>query len=77
MSNAAWFDLSSKGDVIKLQDTCGKSGCKCRKRTTFTPMQYHSEGGSLKSERRKIFRCAQKAWNSFFRPGLKLITILI
>ena len=27
MSNTAWTDLNSKGDILKLHDFCGKDGC--------------------------------------------------
>ena len=29
MSNSAWFDLSSKGDILKLYDLCHNPKCKC------------------------------------------------
>ena len=56
MSNAAWFDLKTKGDIIKLDDNCSNPECNCQKMITFTPHQYMLEGGSIKSKLQKFFR---------------------
>ena len=54
MSNSAWCDLNSKGDILKLHDKCAK--CNSQKLITFTARQYMLEGGSIKSKLQKIFR---------------------
>ena len=35
------------------------------------------EGRSIKSKLQKIFRGIKKAWDGFFKPGLKMATLLI
>ena len=77
MSNAAWCDLNSKGNILKLHDKCPNPKCNCQITITFTPNQYMLEGGSIKSKLQKIFRGTRKAWNSFIKPGLKIATPLI
>ena len=37
MSNSAWCDLNSRGDLLKLHDLCHNPKCKCQKQITFTP----------------------------------------
>ena len=75
MSNQAWTDLNSQGNILKLHDKCLK--CGCQKIITFTPHQYMLEGGSIKSKLQKIFRGTKKAWDKFIKPGLKIATPLI
>ena len=53
MSNSAWCDLNSKGDILKLLDKCLYPKCNCQKIITFTPDQYMLEGGSIKGKLRK------------------------
>ena len=77
MSNSAWCDQSSKGDIIKLHDKCPNLKCNCQKILTFTPHQNMLEGGSIKNKLQKIFRGTKKAWDSFFKPGFQLATPLI
>ena len=77
MSNSAWCDLNSKGNILKLHDKCPNPKCGCQKIITFTPHQYMLEGGSIKSKLQKIFRGTKKAWDSFIKPGLKMATPLI
>ena len=77
MSNSAWIDLNSKGNIIKLHDKCPNPKGGCQKIITFTPHQYILEGGSIKSKLQKTFRGTKKAWDSFIRPGLKMATPLI
>ena len=72
MSNSAWCDLNSKGDILKLHDKCPNPKCNCQKIVTFTPHQYMQEGGSIESKLQKFFRGTKKAWDSFFKPGLKI-----
>ena len=56
MSNSAWCDLKSKGDILKLHDKCSNPNCICQKIITFTPHQNMLEGGSIKSKLQKNFR---------------------
>ena len=44
MSNSAWTDLNSMGNVLKLHDKCPNPKCGCQKIITFTPHQYMLEG---------------------------------
>ena len=50
MSNSAWCDLNSKGDILTLHDKYPISKCNCQKVLTFTPHQCMLEGGSLKNK---------------------------
>ena len=50
MSNSAWTDLNSKGNMLKLHDKCSNPKCGCQKIITFTTHQYMLEGGSIKSK---------------------------
>ena len=77
MSNSAWTDLNSKGNILKLHDKCPNPKCGCHKNITFSSHQYMLEGGSIKSKLHKNFRGTKKAWDSFIRPGLKMATPLI
>ena len=54
MSNSAWCDLNSKGDILKLHDKCPNPKCNCQKIITFTPHQYMLEGGSIKINFKKF-----------------------
>ena len=77
MSNSAWTDLNSKGNIVKLHDKCPNPKCGCQKIITFTLHPYMLEGGSIKSKLQKIFRGTEKAWDSFIKPGLKMANPLI
>ena len=70
MSNQAWTDLNSQGNILKLHDKCPNPKCGCQKIITFTPHQYMLEGGSIKSKLQKIFKGTQTAWNKFLKPAL-------
>ena len=72
MSNSAWFDLNSKGDILKLHDKCPNPKCNCQKIITFTPHQYMSEGVSIKSKLQKMFTGTQTAWNKFLKPAVNV-----
>ena len=72
MSSAAWSDLNSKGNMLKLNDKCPNPKCNCQKVITFTPHQYMLEGGSIKSKLQKIFRGTQTAWNKFLKPAVNV-----
>ena len=77
MSNQAWTDLNSQGNILKLHDKCPNPKCGCQKIITFTPHHYMLEGGSIKSKLQKIFRGTKSAWDKFIKPGLKMATPLI
>ena len=77
MSNSAWCDLNSRGNILKLHDKCPNPKCNCQKMITFTPHQYMLECGSIKSNLQKIFKGTKKPWDSFIKPGLKMATPLI
>ena len=77
MSNSAWTDSNSQGNILKLHDKCPNPKCGCQKIIVFTPHQYMLEGGSIKSKLQKIFRGTKKAWDTFIKPGLKMATPLM
>ena len=70
MSNQAWKDLNSQGNILKLHDKCPNLKCGCQKIITFTPHQYMLEGGSMKSKLQKSFKGTQTAWNKFLKPAI-------
>ena len=70
MSNSAWCDLKSNGNILKLQDKCPNPKCNCQKMITLTPHQYKLEGGSIKSKLQKIFQGTKTAWNKFLKPAI-------
>ena len=70
MSNSAWTDLNSQGNILKLHDNCPNPKCGCQKIITFTPHQYMLEGGSIKSKLEKIFRGTQTTWNKVLKPAI-------
>ena len=72
MSNRAWTDLHSQGNILKLHDKCPNPKCGCQKIITFTPHQYMLEGGSIKSKLQKIFKGTQTAWNKFLKPAVNV-----
>ena len=71
MSNSAWSDSNSKGNLLKLQDKCLNPKCECQKIITFTAHQCMLEGGSIKSKLQKFFRETQTTWNIFLKPAIK------
>ena len=77
MTNSAWTDLNSQGNILKLHDKCPNPKCNCQKNITFIDHQYMLEGGSIKSKLQKIFKGTQTARNKIIRPGLKMATPLI
>ena len=77
MSNSAWCDLNSKGDILKLHDKCPNPKCNCQKIITFTLHQYMLDGRSIESKLQKFFIRTKKAWDSFIEPGSKMATPLI
>ena len=70
MSNQAWTDLNSKGNILKLHDKCPNPKCGCQKTITFTPYQYMLEGGSIKSKLQKIFKGTKTASVKFLIPAI-------
>ena len=70
MSNSAWTDLNSKGNILKLHDKCPNPKGGCQKIITFTPHQYMLEGGLIKSKLQKLFNGAKTAWNKFLKPTI-------
>ena len=70
LSNAAWSDLNSQGNILKTHDKCPNPKCNCQKIVTFTPHQYMLEGGSIKSKLQKIFKGTQTACNKFLKPAI-------
>ena len=56
VSNSAWCDLITRGDVLKLPNTCPKYKCNCQKQNTFTPRQFQLESDGF-----------QKKYESFSR----------
>ena len=77
MSNSAWCDLNSKGNIVKLHDKCANLKCNSQKIITFSPHQYMLEGGSIKSKLQKKFQKTKKVWRMFIKLGLKIATPLI
>ena len=71
ISNSAWCDLNSKGDILKLHDECPNTKCNCQKIVTFTPHQYMLEGVSIKRKLQKFFRGTQTAGNKLLKPAVK------
>ena len=72
MSNSAWCDLKSNGNILKLHNKYPKPKCNCQKIITFTPHHYMLEGGSIKSKLQKIFKGTQSAWNKFLKPAVNI-----
>ena len=70
MSNSAWTDLNSNGDILKLHEKCPNPKCGYQKIITVTPHQYMLEGGSIKSKLQKIFKGTQTAWIKFLKPAI-------
>ena len=70
MSNQAWTDLNSQGNILKLHDKCPNPKCRCQKIITFTPHQYMLEGGSIKSKLQEILRGTKSAWDKFLKPAI-------
>ena len=70
LSNSAWTDLNSKGNILTLHDKCPNPKCGCQKIITFTPHQYMLEGGSIESKLQIIFRGTKKAWDKILEPAI-------
>ena len=70
ISNSAWCDLNSKGNILKLHDKCPNPKFNCQKAITFTPQQNMLERRSIKSKLQKIIRGTQTAGNKFLQPAI-------
>ena len=77
MSNSAWCDLSSKGDILKLHDTCANPKFNFQKIITLTPNQYLLDGGSIESKLQIFFRGTQTAWKKFLKPAVNVAASFI
>ena len=51
--------------------------CKCQKKITFVPKQFHLEGCSIRSKLQKNFRGTQTAWNKFLKAANNAIAPFI
>ena len=72
MSDSAWTELNSQGNILKLHDKCPNPKRNCQKNITFTPHQYMLAGGSLKSKLQKNFQGTQTAWKKFLKPAVNV-----
>ena len=72
MSNSAWCDLNSEGNILKLHDNYPNPKCNCQKILTSTPHQYKLKGGSIKGKLQKKLRGTKFAWETFLKPALKM-----
>ena len=77
MSNSPWCDLNKNCTALKLHDMCHNPKCNCQKQITFTPKQYILEVNGFKNTMEKIFKGAEKMWNNFIKPGLKVASPII
>ena len=77
MSNSAWTDLNSKGNILKLHDNCPNSKCGCQKIIKFTPHQFQLEGAGFKNTMKKIFKGSQTAWSKFLKPTINTLAPVI
>ena len=55
MSNSAWGNLNSNGDILKLHAMWSKPDCNCQKQVSFTPKQFHLERSGFKSKLPRTF----------------------
>ena len=72
MSNSAWCNLNSKGDISKLQDKCPNLKCNCQKLIAVTPRQFQLERNGFKNTMKNIFKGSQTAWNKFLKPAVSI-----
>ena len=73
MSNSAWYDLNSRGDIRKVHDMCPNAKCKCQKQITFTPKHFQLEiAGFRQKLKQKIFTDTQTTSNKFLKPALNI-----
>ena len=72
MSNGAWCDLNSKGNILKLHDKCPNLKGGCQKIISFTPNQYMLEGEVFKNTMKNLFKGSQTAWNKVLKPAVNV-----
>ena len=72
LSNLAWTDSNSKGNLLKLHDKCPNPICNYQKIITLTPHQYMLEVGSIKSKLQKNFKGTQTAGSKFLKPAVNV-----
>ena len=77
ISNSAWCDLKSKGNILELHDKCPNPKFNCQKAITFTPHQNMLERGSIKSKLQKIIRGTQTAGNKFLQPAINATVLFM
>ena len=77
MSNSAWCDLNKTCTFLKLHDMCHNLKCNFQKQITFTPKQFQLEGNGFENTMKNIFGEAEKSWNIFIKPRLKIATPII
>ena len=65
MSNQAWCNSISKGDILKLHDYCHTPKCKCQKQITFNPRQFQLEVSGFQNTRKQFCTGGEKIGNSF------------
>ena len=70
MSKSAWWDSNSKGDILKLHDTCYKPKCKCQKQITFNTHQFQLEGAGFKNTMKSIYKGPQPTRINFLKPAV-------
>ena len=71
-SKSAWCDLNKFCTVLKLHHMCHNPKCKCQKQITFTPKQFHLEGGSIERKLQKKFKGSQTICNKFLKPAVNV-----
>ena len=76
MSNSAWCDWNSKGDVLKLHDRCPNAKCIRQKQNTFAPRKFQMEGNVFK-KMAKYFKSTQTAGNKFLNPAVNTLAPVI
>ena len=50
ISNSAWCNLSSKGEILKLHEMCPYHKSKSQKQIVFTPRQFQIERVGFKTD---------------------------
>ena len=77
MSDTAWRNLKSRGDLLKIHDKCPNNKCFCQKKIFFTPQHFQVESAGFENTKRKTFKGTEKMWQNFIEPGLKIATPII
>ena len=77
MSNTAWCDLNTKGQVLKIHEMCPNPRCKCQKQKMFTARQFQLERAGftktvqknfngIKTTRKKISKACFQCGSSIY-----------